>query len=442
MKRLATGFALALALSSAGAAQEKLTLEVGAAHTLAASEAVRQVVISTAGVVTTDAPSARKVRLTGVAPGQAEVTLVTARSRRSYALTVEPARAVLARGLEEQLKREPGLEKITVRPGAKAYRLGGEAEGIAPASRAVAAAEALAGEAVVDEITVTGRQMVAVDVKFVAISDSTLKALGFNFANLGQGFQWAAVGPNNLTSFYADAAGLGLEVTEPFSNAFNILLHDRSRGITGVVSALADAGLSQVLAQPTLMARSGEAAEFLAGGDIPIPVPQAGGTGGVITIEYRPYGVRLSVEPYVLESGRIVLKLAPEVSELDYTNAVRIQGFNVPGFRRRSASTTVELGDGQSFVIAGLTYAASASNESKMPGLGELPVIGALFKTAQQRREKQELVIIATPRLVSPLDPTDLADLDLPTPPGPAVADIILNRNPTEQRAARIGLSR
>src|SRR5690606_4490112 len=112
-----------------------------------------------------------------------------------------------------------------------------------------------------------------------------------------------------------------------------------------------------VLAQPTLLARSGEQAEFLAGGDVPVPVPvpQVGGNSGAITIEYRQYGVRLSVEPYVLNNRRIALKLAPEVSELDYGNGVSLQGFRVPGFRRRSANTTVELGDGESFVIAGLS---------------------------------------------------------------------------------------
>ena len=116
-----------------------------------------------------------------------------------------------------------------------------------------------------------------------------------------------------------------------------------------------------------------------------------GERSGAITIEYRQYGVKLSVEPYVMSDNRIVLKLAPEVSELDYTNRVQIQGFNIPGFRRRSASTTVELGDGQSFIIAGLTFASSAQNESKAPLLGDLPVLGTFFKTAQNSREKLEL---------------------------------------------------
>src|SRR5690606_32975235 len=133
---------------------------------------------------------------------------------------------------------------------------------------------------------------------------------------------------------------------------FNLFLSAPERGIGAVLSTLSSNGFSRLLAQPTLLARSGEEASFLAGGEFPVPVPQSNGTGtGTLSIEYKEFGIRLTVTPYVLARDHIVLKLAPEVSELDYSSGVQLQGYTVPGIRSRSAETTVELGSGQSFVI-------------------------------------------------------------------------------------------
>jgi pilus assembly protein CpaC len=416
-----------------------MRLEVGASQLLAADGSIRQLLVSRSGVVTVTAPRAREVRVKAQAQGHTEITIVTAKGRRTYPIEVAEKGTAEAQAAEQHIQAEPGLKDVTVRKAGEAAVASGQAETLMAQGRVQAAA----GQPVTNHVEVEGRQVVAVDVRFVAISDKTLKELGFNFAKLGQGIEWAIFPPSTLNSASVNAAGLQLDGVQPFQNAFNLVLHNRSEGVIGMLSALSDAGLSEVLAQPTLMARSGEQAEFLAGGDVPIPVAQGGSASGAITIEYRPYGVRLAVEPYVLSNKRIVLKLAPEVSELDYTNAVQTQGFTVPGFKRRSASTTVELADGQSFVIAGLTYSASTTNDSKTPGLGDVPVLGAFFKTAQHSREKLELIIVATPRLVAPLEASDLADLKAaPPPPPPSMLDILSGMNGAERRAARVGLSR
>jgi pilus assembly protein CpaC len=286
-----------------------------------------------------------------------------------------------------------------------------------------------------------GEKVVAVDVQFAAVSSSTLKALGFSFSKLAGDLQGAVIAPSTLNSYSMGSGGLGIDAAAPLQSAFNLFLSSRNHGIGAVLSALSSNGLSQLLAQPTLLVRSGEQASFLAGGEFPVPVPQNSGTGNSISIEYKEFGVRLSVTPYVLSSDHIVLKLAPEVSELDYNNGVQLQGYTVPGIRRRSAETTVELGSGQSFVIAGLNYTNSAITKEKVPLLGDLPVLGAFFKRQQNQKERQELIIVATPRLVEP-GTTPIALPSVPGNPDPSIGQMIVGNDGVEQSVKTFGVVR
>lgn len=286
-----------------------------------------------------------------------------------------------------------------------------------------------------------GEKVVAVDVQFAAVSSSMLKALGFSFSKLAGDLQGAVIAPSGVNSYSMGRGGLTVDAAVPLQSAFNLFLSSRSHGIGAVLSALSSNGLSQLLAQPTLLVRSGEQASFLAGGEFPVPVPQNSGNGNTLSIEYKEFGVRLSVTPYVLSSDHIVLKLAPEVSELDYNNGVQLQGYTVPGIRRRSAETTVELGSGQSFVIAGLNYTNSAITKEKVPFLGDLPVLGAFFKRQQNQKERQELIIVATPRLVEP----GTAPIALPSAPGdpdPSVGQMIVGNDGVEQSVKTFGVVR
>lgn len=433
---------LAIALAAMPAAADPIELEVGASRTLGSGGAIAQVIVDVPDIIATDLPSARKLQIRGLNLGDANVTLVTDRGRTSYSVHVVEPGANDAAALRRRLDEQPGFENVRVDRRDGRYVLSGTVPDVSTHDRALATAGAVGGKDVTDLMQVTGNQMVAVDVRFVAVSDTTLKSLGFNFAKLGGGFQTALIGPNNLSSYEFTGGNLSLTNSAPLQEAFNLFIASRGKGILGVLSALSETGLSQVLAQPTLLARSGEQAEFLAGGDIPIPVPQAGSAGGAITIEYRQYGVRLSVLPHVLSNRRISLKLAPEVSELDYTNRVTIQGSSVPGFRRRSANTTVELGDGESFVIAGLTYSNSGTNESKVPVVGDIPILGSLFRRTERSREKLELIIVATPRLVNPMNEADVARM-LPGPDAaPSLLESVIHPAATEKRASSFGLSR
>jgi pilus assembly protein CpaC len=172
--------------------------------------------------------------------------------------------------------------------------------------------------------------------------------------------------------------------------------------LIGTLDLLATDGLSTTLAEPNLTALSGETASFLAGGEFPIPVNQ--GVGGAVTIEYKQYGVGLAFTPVVLADGRISMRVRPEVSELSSEGSIRLGGFEVPAIVTRRAETTVELGSGQSFMIGGLLRATSSNSISKAPFLGDLPILGALFRSSGFRKSETELVIVVTPYLVRPVN--------------------------------------
>ncbi len=167
------------------------------------------------------------------------------------------------------------------------------------------------------------------------------------------------------------------------------------------IRALADNALLKILAEPNLVAISGETATFLAGGEFPIPVPQGFQT---ITIEYREFGVRLNFTPVVRGHQRIRLRVAPEVSELDFANGITLEGIRVPALRTRSSETTVELGSGETIAIAGLLSESAIGVASRVPGIGDVPILGALFRSVQFQRSQTELVILVTPEIVAPLD--------------------------------------
>ena len=173
------------------------------------------------------------------------------------------------------------------------------------------------------------------------------------------------------------------------------------------LSALETKGLIRRLAEPDLVALSGDTAAFLAGGEFPVPVAQPGSTGGVpiITVDYKPFGVQLTFVPTVLANGVINLRLAPSVSELNFAQAIQISGFTVPSLTKREARTTIELRDGQSFAIAGLLSSINARDIEQLPWIGSVPVLGALFRSASYRQQETDLVVIVTPHLVAPSVP-------------------------------------
>ncbi|MBK5003125.1 type II and III secretion system protein family protein [Pseudomonas sp. S31] len=195
-------------------------------------------------------------------------------------------------------------------------------------------------------------------------------------------------------------------------SVFNIVWGGGSSRFLAAINALENSGFAYTLARPSLTVLSGLTASFLAGGEIPIPVPSSGSDN--VSIEYKEFGVRLALTPTVVSRDRITLKVAPEVSELDYTNAVNIAGTLVPGLSVRRTDTSISLADGESFIISGLVSSNTRSSVDKLPGLGNLPVLGAFFRQSTLVREETELLMIVTPHLVQPL----AANARLPQLPG------------------------
>ncbi|MFG0411304.1 type II and III secretion system protein family protein [Pseudomonas sp. NY5710] len=182
---------------------------------------------------------------------------------------------------------------------------------------------------------------------------------------------------------------------------FNIVWGGGSSRFLAMINALENSGFAYTLARPSLTVLSGQTASFLAGGEIPIPVPSAGSDN--VSIEYKEFGVRLALTPTVISQGRITLKVAPEVSELDYSNVVTIAGTQVPGLTVRRTDTSIALADGESFIISGLVSNNTRSAVDRLPGLGSLPILGAFFRNSTMRRDETELLMIVTPHLVQPL---------------------------------------
>jgi pilus assembly protein CpaC len=236
--------------------------------------------------------------------------------------------------------------------------------------------------------------------------------INFNWVN-GNDFGVSLLGGLSALTDGTDAnlGSSGAPFALQVSPAVNALFRFSSGNSTwtGLIDALKEDGLVKVLAEPTLIALSGQSANFLAGGEFPIPVPQGLGT---VAIEYKTFGVGLNFTPTVLSEDVINIKVAPEVSELDFSTAVQFSGFVVPGITTRQASTTVELADGQSFAIAGLLRDSVKEQVSKFPLLGDIPILGALFRSQSFLKNETELIIIITPHLVKPLN---MAKQTLPT---------------------------
>ena len=257
-------------------------------------------------------------------------------------------------------------------------------------------------------------QQVMLQVRFAEVNRQTLTEAGLTMFVRRERF----TGRSTTQAFPAP----DFDDNEPggivFSDFLNLFFFDRQEGFGAVLKALKSSGGFQSLAEPNLIAYNGQEASFLAGGEFPIPVVQ--GNSGSVTITYKEFGIRLAFTPTI--AGDVIrLKVAPEVSTLDFNNGISLQGFRVPALTTRRAATDVELKDGQTFAIAGLLDNESQNDDAAIPILSKLPIIGALFKSKSKRAEQTELMVLITPRLVKALDPDEV-------PPLPTRPDMFLKK--------------
>jgi len=235
-------------------------------------------------------------------------------------------------------------------------------------------------------------------VRFAEVSRSALQELGVNFIANGYKNDW--FGRTTTQQFSAPDFDSDRQNGLTFSDFLNVFLFNTKHGVGAVVKALSSKGLFQSLAEPNLIASNGKEASFLAGGEYPYPVVQSGSGNNAVTIMFKEFGVRLSFTPTVLGGDLINLKVKPEVSSLDFGNGVNISGFRVPALSTRRTETEVELQDGQTFAIAGLMNNTVSSTMSKIPGIGDIPILGYLFKSRAYQKQTTELVVMITPQII------------------------------------------
>lgn len=386
----------------------KISLVVGKSVVIESPNAVKRVSLAAPSYADAIVLSPRQIYLTGKAPGLTNLTLWESDTvLAAYDVEVSPDIVRLKEKLHEILPQE---DNIKVSSFHDTITLSGTVANASSLSQALAVAAPFGK--VANLLEAGGVQQVMLEVRISEVQKSTMKRLGINFNGVsGSGKQFGVSLLNNLTTIKtqpplgfpngsSDVAAPGGVAVSPSINALFRFIHDGSTW-TGFIDALKDNGLLTVLAEPTLTALSGQTASFNAGGEVPIP--EASGLG-TVSIKYKKFGVGLSFTPTVLSEGKISMHVAPRVSDIDFSNAVISNGFLIPGFTERDVSTVIELADGQSFALAGLLSEKVTEDVAKIPVLGDIPILGVLFRSSAFKKNETELVVIVTPHLVKPLD--------------------------------------
>ena len=320
--------------------------------------------------------------------------------------------------LQADLRTALPKEDIRASNFAGGVLLSGEASSMLAVQRAQEIAERYAPKAVTTDVKADADEQVMVEVRVIEASRQAMKELGVN------------IDAQELHGFYGHTGAGALPSNNSPQGTFGWQGRIGSVNINANLQALEQKGLIRTLARPNLIAMSGQEASFLAGGEFPYPVPS-----GInqVTIEFKPFGVKLNVTPNVQLNGQIQLKVAPEVSALDPRNHLRIAGFDMPALTTRKAATTVSLRDGQSFAIAGLFQQDYINAVSQVPWASDVPILGALFRSDSWKRDETELVIIVTPHLTTPAAGPEAIPTPLQSPHEPAAIDVQLTGRVLDQ---------
>lgn len=382
-----------------------IEVPVNKSQVVSADRAIARAMVGNADIADVLPISERSVYVLGKKFGTTSLTLYDRTNRVIAVMDVEVGPDV--EGLRTQMADLMPGQPIEARISAGNLLLTGMVNDPGAAIRAAQLAKAYAGEQVINLIQVGGSQQVMLEVKFAEINRQMGERLGVSgFGLSDNGTFRGAIGEGaSLDSTNGLQLGAISDAFGIFSKAFSI----GSLNLDATLDVLERKGLAKTLAEPTLVSLSGERASFLAGGEFPVPVVQSSGGGGggtnAITVEFKPFGVSLGFTPTVLGDKVISLIVEPEVSSIDPSASVTINGLVVPGLQTRRASTTVELRDGESFAIAGLLRKDFQTTVRQLPLLGNIPILGALFRSSGFQRGETELLIVVTPRLVAPIRP-------------------------------------
>ncbi|MBY6136540.1 type II and III secretion system protein family protein [Leisingera sp. XS_AS12] len=355
--------------------------------------------IANPGIADISSLSDRTIYVLGKSPGLTTLTLLDGSGRLITNVDVRVAADVTE--FKERLRQILPNEKIEVRTANDGIVLSGTVSSAARLQRALDLAERYAPERVSNLMSVGGVQQVMLKVRFAEMQRSVSKSLSASLGFSGGTSTGRVGGTNTLNNAGSLANSLAGNIPAANENAGAFLFgfNAGSVQVSLLLEALEQKGVVRTLAEPNLSALSGQEAKFLAGGEYPVPVAQE---DGVITIEFKPFGIELNFIPRVIDGDLINLELNAAVSAIDPSNSLELSGLTIDAFSRRETSTTVEMRDGESFAIAGLIRDEFLDNSSQLPWLGDVPVLGALFRSADYQREQTELVIIVSAHLVTP----------------------------------------
>jgi len=348
----------------------------------------------------------REIYIKGLKPGVTNLTLwKNGQIFRIYDISVTFNISMLKRRIHEIL---PDEEEIRIFSTRDSITLSGTVSSTSSLNQVLVLAEAFAGEGnVVNLLNVSGGQQVMLEVRVSEMDKRVSKKLGINFSVVNTAGEFGVTLLGGVGGFLIDGGTTG--ASDAATGLLRLISPGGNVEYTGIIDFLKKNGLVKILAEPNLIALSGQTAHFLAGGEFPIPnLDQFGNVG----VTFKPYGVELAFTPTVLSKDKISVMVEPVVTELDYNVSTTISGSTVPGLLARRASTMVEMADGQSFAIAGMLQETARENVDKYPVLGDIPILGALFSSRQWQKAETELVIIVTPHIVKPLN---MADQILPT---------------------------
>jgi pilus assembly protein CpaC len=388
-----------------------LRVMVGKSLLINTTEQLRRISITDGAVASAQVITPTQILVHGKAPGEVSLLIWDTLERsRSFDLRVDVDVSACA---DEERRVFPD-EQITVTPSRAAVVLSGHVSTEDVSKRAGELASAYSPK-VVNVLTFgpVGAQEVLLQVKFAEVDRTALTQMGINFISTGAANtigtvttgQYGGFGPQTLTPGTSSSGTGTTGTTTPattINNVLNLFLFRPDINFGAVIEALENKSLLQILAEPNLIAVNGKEASFLAGGQFPFPIVQPGAGFTAVTISFKEFGVRLQFTPVIMPNGNIHLKVAPEVSTLDFANALTLSGFTVPALSTRKAETEFELQDGQSFVIAGLMDNRVTDIYNKIPGLGDIPILGNFFRSKSLQKSNSELMVLCTVRRISP----------------------------------------
>jgi pilus assembly protein CpaC len=386
-----------------------LTVSVGKSVVLDMAKPVTQIAVGSSEVAEAQAVSPTQVLINGKKVGETSVIVWdVSGARQFFNLTVRESTFAMNDALDSvrrQLRLELPGQSLKVSAEGGSVFLRGSVDDLNSADRAVAIAST-AGKVVnlLDVTVPSSPPQILLKVRFASIDRNKSRQLGMNLFSTGFGNTVGTVttgqfSPPSVTAPTGTSASVNL------SNELNLFAFYPGINLGATIQAMEQDGLAQVLAEPNVLAEDGKQASFLAGGEYPYPIVQGatGGIAGAVTIEFKEYGVQLSFIPTITPRGTIRLQVAPEVSALDFADALTLSGFTVPAITVRRVQTEIELQDGQSFAIGGLLNNNETETFEKIPFLGDIPILGKFFRSKSTNRTNTELVVIVTPEIVSPI---------------------------------------